>query len=399
MSFLNFDSPDLEPRGIKKSLKVIVGIGVITGALAIGSTLAANINLNSGAPIEFGQGFVTTTACDDQITITPFSTFINQAGAGSHKLTSVKISGIDSSSNKCSGKTFTIKAYGDTGLLNLFNYTDNSIPVDADYESIEVLDSGGVFSWVGGGTDGDDVTNDENVGDPARDITQTSFTVSLTSNINPITRTPLAIAEEVNRITVETYDGGLLNDRILTTSQIGGFVSSDILEVGFDPFDALVGGNFNNTCEEPNCFGYVTINDWITNLTDSDLSNLNSYLGDSGLTRSQIANSLTIKFTYNANEESDSRWNLEVLYLGEPFGFFGGGSTSFDGFIMGFDGSSGAFVPAGTGGGILFFSTDGRLQSNPSIGSLIPYGDQPDRNLLIRDMSEIWTLNETPYEE
>ena len=48
MSFLNFDSPDLESRGLKKSLKVIVGIGVFTGALAIGSTLAANINLNSG---------------------------------------------------------------------------------------------------------------------------------------------------------------------------------------------------------------------------------------------------------------------------------------------------------------------------------------------------------------
>jgi hypothetical protein len=399
MSFLNFDSPDLESRGLKKSLKVIVGIGVVTGALAIGSTLAANINLNSGAPVEFGQGFVATTACDDEITITPFSTFVNQVGEGSHLLSSIKISGIDSSSNKCSGKTFMIKAYGDSGLLDLFNYTDNSIPVDTDYESIEVINSGGVFSWVGGGTDGDDVINDENVGDPARDITQTSFTVSLTSGSTTITRTPMAIAQEVKRITVETYDGDLLNNRILTASQIGGYVESEILSVGAYPTNALQTGNFDGTCIEPNCFGYFTVNDWIANLTDEDVSNLNTDLGTSGMTRSQIADSMTFRFFYNASAEWDSRWNLEFLYLGEPYGLFGAPFTSIEGFISGFDGSSGFFVPGDIGEGLLFFSVDGRLQNNPSIGSFIPYGDQPNRNVLIRNMAEIWTLSDVLYEE
>ena len=393
MSFLNFDSPDLESRGLKKSLKVIVGIGVFTGALAIGSTLAANINLNSGAPVEFGQGFVATTACDDEITITPFSTFVNQVGEGSHLLSSIKISGIDSSSNKCSGKTFMIKAYGDSGLLDLFNYTDNSIPVDMDYESIEVINSGGVFSWVGGGTDGDDVINDENVGDPARDITQTSFTVSLTSGSTTITRTPRAIAQEVKRITVETYDGDLLNNRILTASQIGVYVASEALRVGADPTDALQSGNFDGTCIEPNCFGYVTINDWIENLTDEDVPYLNTILGTSGMTRSQIADSMTFRFTYNAGADSDSFWSLEILFLGEPL-------ESTDGFISGFDGSSGYFSGINNiGEEVLFFSVDGRLQNNPSIGSFIPYGDQPNRNVLIRNMAEIWTFSDVPYEE
>lgn len=399
MSFLNFDSPDRESRGLKKSLKVIVGVGVISGALAIGSTLAANINLNSGAPVEFGQGMVQATACDDQITITPFSTFVNEVGAGNHLLTSLKISGIDSSSDKCSGKTFVIKAYGENEQLYLFNYSDSSIPFDEDYNSIEVIDNGGVFNWVSGGTDGDDLINDENVGDPARDITDTSFTVSFTSYVVPISRTALATAQDIKKITVETYDGNLLNNRILTASQIGGFINSSTLATGIYSEDALPSGNFSGTCSEPNCFGYLTINDWIANLTDEDLSDINDNLGTSGQTRLQFANSLTFKFTYDPGAASDSRWNLEIFRLGEPISLFGIPITSVDGSITGFDGSSGYFTSINSGEAFLFFSIGGRFQSNTSIGPWIPYGDQPSRNVPIRDFNEIWTYSNDPYYE
>jgi hypothetical protein len=53
---------------------------MVIGAIAIiGSTFAANINLNSGQPVEFGQGMTKTTACGD-ITLTPQATFDNSSG-------------------------------------------------------------------------------------------------------------------------------------------------------------------------------------------------------------------------------------------------------------------------------------------------------------------------------
>ena len=212
MRSLEFDDFQPSPNRFSKPLKLILGIAALSAVLALSSTLAANINLNGGGNVEFGQGVAATTACDDQITITPYSTFINESGAGSHKLTSIKISGIDSRADKCSGKIFVIKAYSDSGQLDLFNYTvtsnlDNSIIETLDYDSIEISDNAGVFTWSSGGTDVDDVTNDSNVGDPARDLTNTSFTLSLTSASTvpyTISRTPLASAEDVKRITVET---------------------------------------------------------------------------------------------------------------------------------------------------------------------------------------------------
>ncbi len=81
---------------------------------ALGTTLAANINLNGGDNVEFGQGVAQTTACSggDSISVTPFSTFINEVGAGASYFTSVKLSNIPSN---CEGKVFTIAAYGDSG--------------------------------------------------------------------------------------------------------------------------------------------------------------------------------------------------------------------------------------------------------------------------------------------
>ncbi|CAB4590862.1 MAG: hypothetical protein F2571_03300 [Actinobacteria bacterium] len=207
MSILNFE--DKPGRGPKKPLKALLGIGGLAAVIALASTLAANININSG-PIEFGQGVSQTSACDDQITVTPYSTFINDSSTGSHRLTSIKVSGIDSTQDHCAGKTFVIKAYDEEGKVNLFNYSqiDFSYPpivLQSDtYTAVEITNYGGTFVWTSGGTDGDDVLNDENVGDPGRDLTQTSFTVNLVSASSTIVRTPLASAQDVEKITVET---------------------------------------------------------------------------------------------------------------------------------------------------------------------------------------------------
>jgi hypothetical protein len=112
MSMLNFESSGPAPKGKKRSLKVVFGIGAIAAVMALSSTLAANINLNDGGNVEFGQGVTRTVACDsDGITLTPYSTFVNAPGAGDHKFTSLKVSGIDSSSSHCAYKDFYIHVY------------------------------------------------------------------------------------------------------------------------------------------------------------------------------------------------------------------------------------------------------------------------------------------------
>jgi len=212
MSTLNFDTSGPASRGSKKSLKIVVGMGALAAVLALGSTFASNIDLNGGNNVEFGQGVAAATACDDAITITPYSTLANEAGAGSHRLTSIMISDIDSRADKCSGKSFVIKAYGQSGQLDLFNWEILTLNETQDlvwqetsrYSYVEITNENGAYFWTSGGSDNDDVTNDEDVSDPARDLEKTSFILNLTSAASTVRRNPLASAEEVKRITVET---------------------------------------------------------------------------------------------------------------------------------------------------------------------------------------------------
>jgi len=114
MDTLNLGSEEV-PKGKKKSknrnLKIALGLAAVILVPTIGSTLAGSITIGTGS-VEFGQGSVTTAACDPVITVTPTSTFTNTSGAGSFKVGTVKISGI---ADACSGKTFHITAFGDTG--------------------------------------------------------------------------------------------------------------------------------------------------------------------------------------------------------------------------------------------------------------------------------------------
>jgi len=114
MDTLNLGSEEV-PEGKKKSknrnLKIALGLAAVILVPTIGSTLAGNITVGTGS-VEFGQGSVTTAACDSAITVTPTSTFTNTSGAGTFKVGTVLITGI---ADACSGKTFKITAYGDTG--------------------------------------------------------------------------------------------------------------------------------------------------------------------------------------------------------------------------------------------------------------------------------------------
>jgi hypothetical protein len=61
----------------KKStyLNLNTGLGLAAAILvtSIETTLAGSIVINSNTDFEFGQGIVTTTVCDDTITVTPNS--------------------------------------------------------------------------------------------------------------------------------------------------------------------------------------------------------------------------------------------------------------------------------------------------------------------------------------
>jgi hypothetical protein len=103
----------------RKSLRVLLGIGALAAVTGIGSTLAANISLNNDTSVEFGQGVVTTAACDGTITVTPISEFTNDInGGGEFYLTSVDLSDIDSA---CDTKTLTVKGYDDTDPNSKFS--------------------------------------------------------------------------------------------------------------------------------------------------------------------------------------------------------------------------------------------------------------------------------------
>jgi len=115
---LDFDSAQKNSRAPKngKSVKGLLAVAGFAAIAVLGSTLAANISLNSGS-LEFGQGVAVTAACDDNgITATPKAVFVNSAGAGSFNMASIAFSGIK---DTCIGKLFTVNAYGDSSATPL----------------------------------------------------------------------------------------------------------------------------------------------------------------------------------------------------------------------------------------------------------------------------------------
>jgi hypothetical protein len=127
----DFDDPsafEAEESGSSKSflVKAIAMILAVTG-IAYGANIALT---DSGTKTEFGQGFVSTTACDTAggITIIPYAGFINDTGTGKFSLDSIILENLDAS---CTGDNFVIQVYGETGgaltvsesATSLNNYT------------------------------------------------------------------------------------------------------------------------------------------------------------------------------------------------------------------------------------------------------------------------------------
>ena len=127
MSILRFRNGKAPKRAGRAKIKSLLPIGALVAVVALGSTLAANINLNGNTPVEFGQGVAQTTACDSQILVTPISTFQNDEESG-FMFSGLGLSGVDTtdqanSSEGCAGKMFTIKTYDGSGNLLSPTYT------------------------------------------------------------------------------------------------------------------------------------------------------------------------------------------------------------------------------------------------------------------------------------
>ena len=126
------DPTDLDKITDKKKLSPFVAffLVIVTGSYFVQTTLAANISLNPGGPVEFGQGIYATVACSGttNLTVTPNSTFVNASGGGAYYFSSVTVSNIPSN---CQGKDFIINAYDNTesAPLTLFNSTSKSVVV------------------------------------------------------------------------------------------------------------------------------------------------------------------------------------------------------------------------------------------------------------------------------
>ena len=83
MSLLNLNSPaGRGPRG-RKSSRAWMGFGLVIAVLGIGSTFAANIQINNDETSEFGQGVTQTVYCggDQEVTIAPISAYVNKVNA------------------------------------------------------------------------------------------------------------------------------------------------------------------------------------------------------------------------------------------------------------------------------------------------------------------------------
>ena len=117
MEILKFDNAATPRRKKNNNLKSLAGLASVAAIAVLGSTLAANLSLNSGGDIEFGQGVSVTSACDDNgITVTPSVRFINAAGAGTFYLSTIALSGINAPATgaTCLNKVFTLNADNDS---------------------------------------------------------------------------------------------------------------------------------------------------------------------------------------------------------------------------------------------------------------------------------------------
>lgn len=121
----------------KSGLMPLVSFGIAVLVLGgMSTTLAGTITLNTSGNVEFGQGIVTTAACDTSLKITPSTTFDTNTAGGTFFVNQIRIGGIGIAasdttsatqlSEGCLGKTFTLRGYNSTGDELTFDQTSGA---------------------------------------------------------------------------------------------------------------------------------------------------------------------------------------------------------------------------------------------------------------------------------
>ena len=180
MKLLNLDSGDEAATPNKKKskwLKIGIGVSALVLIPTIGSTLAGSISINAGSGVEFGQGNVSTAACDGDITVAPTSalttTIDSSVPTGSmpesapyFSLGTISVSDINGAT--CQDVTFIIKAYdiegNPTPLCSLFYFEEGWEVIDELYVEFHSGESGSVNKSCGNMNDFDfdaDKINDD----------------------------------------------------------------------------------------------------------------------------------------------------------------------------------------------------------------------------------------------
>jgi hypothetical protein len=172
--FYHDDPIEAKPGKKFQNRYVTSAVVIIASIFFFQSTFAGNISLNSGAGIEFGQAVSQTVACSgsQSLSVTPYSTFVNEAGAGgTHYLSSIKVSNIPTS---CYGADFSISAYGnsDSAPVPIMNTT---------LSGVVIYNDGGTFTSSYGTT----ISSGSG-----------TFTVSFTN--------PIALSSSVYKITMQS---------------------------------------------------------------------------------------------------------------------------------------------------------------------------------------------------
>jgi hypothetical protein len=169
------------------------------GGFFVKTTLAANISLNSGRTVEFGQAVSQAVACSggQNVTVTPKSSFVNAANSGgTYNFSSVTVSGIP---DTCNGAQFQINAYGNSSQSPLALYNSTST-------NAIVADTGGTFSL--------DIR--------AAGI---SLTVHSSSSFTVTFDTPVATSDAVFKLTIQSTTNSTKSTYSLgDTGPGGGFI-------------------------------------------------------------------------------------------------------------------------------------------------------------------------------
>jgi hypothetical protein len=142
MEILKFEGSSRAPLKQRKGFRVVLGITVMGVFAALGSTLAANITINTSNAVEFGQGLSAAAACDPTITVKPRASFTNQSDtAGVFNLASLEFGGLDYTG--CDNKELVISTYDSgTSTANYFggissdSYTAVTILIKSDSAAV-----------------------------------------------------------------------------------------------------------------------------------------------------------------------------------------------------------------------------------------------------------------------